>query len=44
VVSLTEVAEIAEGLPEVTQGERHGNRSWAVGGKVFAWDRCIAFS
>lgn len=26
-------------LPEVTEGERHGNRAWAVRGKVFAWER-----
>jgi hypothetical protein len=26
-------------LPEVTEGERYGHRSWSVGGKVFAWER-----
>ena len=26
-------------LPEVTVGERYGNRTWLVGGKGFAWER-----
>ena len=26
-------------LPEVAEGERHGHRTWAVNGKVFAWER-----
>jgi hypothetical protein len=26
-------------LPEVTVGERFGNRTWLVGGKAFAWER-----
>jgi hypothetical protein len=38
-VTLGDVARIASGLPEVTQGERHGNRTWTVGGKAFAWER-----
>lgn len=38
-VTLGDVARIASGLPEVTPGERHGNRMWSVAGKAFAWER-----
>lgn len=34
-----DVAALAAELPEVTEGERHGGRTWSVGGKAFAWDR-----
>jgi hypothetical protein len=30
---------MAADLPEVTVGERYGNRTWLVGGKAFAWER-----
>jgi hypothetical protein len=33
------VTQIASRLPSVTEGERHGHRSWFVDGKVFAWER-----
>jgi hypothetical protein len=39
VVRLEQAAELALALPEVTEGQRHGNRTWDVGGKTFAWER-----
>lgn len=36
---MDEVGTIALGLPEVTEGERHGARTWFVAGKAFAWER-----
>jgi hypothetical protein len=41
-VSVDEAARIAIGLPEVTEGERHGTRAWSVAGKVFAWERTFS--
>ena len=38
-VTLDQAAELALQLPEVVEGERHGHRTWSVGGKVFAWER-----
>jgi hypothetical protein len=32
-------AELALALPEVTEGERYGHRTWSVAGKAFAWER-----
>jgi hypothetical protein len=34
-----DVARAVSALPEVTEGERHGHRTWSVGGKAFAWER-----
>ena len=34
-----DVARMALDLPEVTENERHGNRTWFVRGKAFAWER-----
>jgi hypothetical protein len=36
---MDEAAQLAMALPETTEGERYGNRTWSVGGKAFAWDR-----
>ena len=41
-VSLDDAARMAMELPGVEEGERHGNRSWSVGGKVFAWERTFS--
>jgi hypothetical protein len=42
VVSVDEVARMALDLPEVAEGERHGNRTWSVAGKAFAWERSFS--
>jgi hypothetical protein len=39
VATIDDVADLAAQLPEVTDGERHGNRTWFVAGKAFAWER-----
>jgi hypothetical protein len=39
VMSISDAAAMAMALPEVTEGERHGHRTWTVGGKAFAWER-----
>lgn len=36
---MDEVAAMLAELPEVVDGERHGARTWFVGGKGFAWER-----
>lgn len=38
-VSVDEAAQIAQQMPETTEGERYGNRTWFVKGKGFAWER-----
>jgi hypothetical protein len=37
--TIDDVTALALALPEVTQAERHGNLTWFVGKKAFAWDR-----
>jgi hypothetical protein len=39
VPTLDDVADAAKGLPEASEGERHGNRTWFVNSKAFAWER-----
>jgi hypothetical protein len=38
-VTIDDVARVCSGLPDVTEGQRHGHRTWFVGGKAFAWIR-----
>jgi len=38
-VNVDEAARMALALPQVTEGERHGHRTWSVAGKAFAWER-----
>jgi hypothetical protein len=37
--TIDDVARMATALPEVTEGERHGNLTWFVNGKALAWER-----
>jgi hypothetical protein len=39
VATIDDVALMALELPEVTEDERHGNRTWSVARKAFAWER-----
>lgn len=37
--TIDDAARIAGELPEVTEGARHGHRTWFVGKQAFAWVR-----
>jgi hypothetical protein len=39
VPTLDDVARLALALPEVTETERRGTRTWNVAGQAFAWER-----
>jgi hypothetical protein len=39
VATFDDVARLARDLPEVSEHERHGHRTWFVSGKAFAWER-----
>ena len=37
--TIDDVVRLVSELPEVTESERYGHRTWLVHGKAFAWDR-----
>ena len=38
-VTLDDAVAVITALLEVTEGERHHNRTWSIAGKAFAWER-----
>jgi hypothetical protein len=41
-MTLDDAAQMALALPEVTERDRHGNRTWFVADKGFAWERAFS--
>jgi hypothetical protein len=39
VAAFSDVEDVMAELPEVTEGERRGCRTWFVAGRAFAWER-----
>jgi hypothetical protein len=39
VVTIEQVEAMVAALPEVSEGDRYGNRTWSVGTASFAWER-----
>jgi hypothetical protein len=40
--TLDDVARYALALPEATEDDRRGQRTWSVAGKAFAWERMFS--
>ncbi len=40
--TIRDVEKVIARLPEVTEDERFGNRTWLVGKKAFAWERPLS--
>jgi hypothetical protein len=38
-MTVDDAARLALALPNVSEGARHGNRTWCVDGKCFVWER-----
>ena len=38
-MTVDDAARLALALPDVSEGARHGSRTWYVNGKGFAWER-----